>query len=193
MSPEIRIGGGCYKGRPISSFAGNYRPTAAIVKKSLFDTLGDDIDDSRFLDLFAGCGAVGLEAISRDAGFVCFVDNNAARVAALRKNLQRLEVPREAWEIIAADFSSALHLLRERSARFDFIYVDPPYNEMVPRRILGDLVTSNALADDGLIIFEASKQSAGSVAQSTPEELYPIRERMLGGTALIFFRWRASR
>jgi 16S rRNA (guanine966-N2)-methyltransferase len=190
MSPEIRIGGGCYRGQRISSSSGDYRPTTGIVKKSLFDILAESVEGSRFLDLFAGCGAVGLEALSRGAEYVCFVDNSISRCAILRKNLERLRAPQQTVDIISKDYVTALQLLSERSARFDFVYCDPPYEDTVPARVLGDIVAAQVLADDGLLVYESARRDVRRVVDSTPDMLYPVRERMFGSTALVFFRWR---
>jgi 16S rRNA (guanine966-N2)-methyltransferase len=192
MKAEIRIGGGEFKGRRIYSSGGDYRPTTAIVKKSLFDTIAEDVDNCRFLDLFAGCGAVGLEALSRGAEYVCFVDNDLARIDVLKKNIELLKIPKSSTKILGMDYSEALHLLRSRSERFDFIYVDPPYSGSPSVRILGDLSAAQVLDEDGLIIYESIKKDARKIAESAPETLYPTRERVLSGTALISFRWRAG-
>jgi len=188
----MRIGGGTWKGRKISSFGGGYRPTSGIVKKSLFDTLGEGIEGSRFLDVFAGAGAVGLEALSRHADFVCFIENDNSRVNVLKRNLEKLGVEQGLWEILALDYSRALGLLRDRGETFDYLFVDPPYDGPPPQRILGDIVASRTLAEDGVVVFEAARKVGRSLLENAPVELYPLRERLLGGTALIFFRWRRS-
>jgi 16S rRNA (guanine966-N2)-methyltransferase len=192
MSPEMRIGGGIWKGRKIYSFGSGYRPTSGIVKKSLFDTLAEGIGGSRFLDLFAGCGAVGLEALSRSAELVCFIENDNSRVNVLKRNLEKLGVEQGLWEILALDYSRALGLLRDRAETFDYIFADPPYDGPPPQRILGDIVASRILAGDGVVVYEAARKDGKSLLESAPVELYPLRERLLGGTALIFFRWRQS-
>lgn len=192
MSRGLRIGGGKYKGRLIASSGGDYRPTSAIVKKSLFDSIGDDISCSYFLDMFAGCGAVGLEAISRGAGFVCFIENHPQRLSTLRLNLDRLKVPESTAAIFGMDYSSGIHMLSLKKMEFDFIYIDPPYDNLAPVRILSQTATALILKKTGLIIYETFRHDARKVAESTPEMLYPVRERVLGSTALIFFRWRAE-
>jgi len=192
LSPDMRIIAGMWKGRKISSFSSGYRPTAAVVKKSLFDTIGADIEDAGFLDLFAGAGAVGLEALSRGARFVCFVENNDSRVGVLRRNLDTLGARRDSFGVFGVDYLGALQMLRDREAVFDFIYVDPPYKGPAPRRILAEIVASRVLAEGGLLILEADRRNGREVLDSAPEELYPLRERLHGGTALIFFRWRRN-
>jgi 16S rRNA (guanine966-N2)-methyltransferase len=172
--------------------AGDYRPTTGLVKKSLFDTLSDEIEGSRWLDLFSGSGAVGLEALSRGAAFVAFVDMSPVRLTILRKNLESLGIDGTASRIIPMDYQDALERLRRQREQFDFVFVDPPYGKIDPAAILGDIVTSGILADDGLVVYEVDKRGAGDVIKSIPPELYPLRERVLGGTALLFLRWRES-
>ena len=190
MSPELRIIAGIFKGRKISSVASGYRPTAAIVKKSLFDMLGEDVRDSRFLDLFSGTGAVGLEALSRGAGFVCFVENDWSRIKVLNENLKKLEIDSGSFEIMGRDYIPALQQMKDTGETFDIIYIDPPYHGTIPRRILGDVVTSKVLAEDGLIVYEAARNDSREILTTAPGELYPLKERDHGGTALLFFRWR---
>lgn len=190
MSPEIRIGGGDWKGRKVRTILGDYRPTTGIIKKSLFDSISGDINDARFLDLFAGTGAVGIEALSRGAEFAAFVENEWAQIRALQQNLNNLDADRNSYEIVAMDYAYALSKLRERDVRFDFIYADPPYGAILPRQVLGNIAASGVLDDDGLLIYEASVKEVRDILETVPEELYPVRERKHGGTALLVFRWR---
>ncbi|MCX6646574.1 MAG: 16S rRNA (guanine(966)-N(2))-methyltransferase RsmD [bacterium] len=190
MSPEIRIGGGGWKGRKVRTISGDYRPTTGIIKKSFFDSIGDDIEGSRFLDLFAGTGALGIEALSRGADFVVFIEKEWRQVKALQENLKNLEADQKSHEIIAMDYAYALSKLRERDLRFDLVYADPPYEGFVPRQVLGNIVTSGVLADDGLLIYETSSRIVRDILENVPEELYPVKERVHGGTALLHFRWR---
>ena len=188
MNHGMKIAGGFYKGRRIETRSPGLRPTSALVKKSLFDTLGEDIVAARFLDLFAGSGAVGLEALSRGADYVCFVEKDPSRVNLIRRNIASLGVPSHAVEIFATDYGLALQTLRERGTKFHVIYADPPYGEIIPRRILADIVSAGVLADDGVIIYEARRPEAKMIIHSAPEMLYPLRERGLGSTSLVFFR-----
>lgn len=190
MTPEMRINGGTWKGRRIATFSGNYRPTTGIIKKSLFDSIGADIEGSRFLDLFAGSGAIGIEALSRGAEFVTFIESGWPQVTILQKNLNKLEAVRISYEIMPMDYTIALSKLREREAGFGFIYCDPPYKGYIPRQILGNIVTSGVLAQNGFLIYEAARKDVRDILEKLPDELYPVREREHGGTAVLFFRWR---
>jgi len=190
MSPEMQIIAGIYKGHKISTFGSGYRPTTGIVRKSFFDIIASKIEGSRFLDLFAGSGAVGLEALSRSAAYVCFVENNRSRANVLRENAGKLGVDESSLEIIVNDYAYALQGLMERRKTFDIIFVDPPYSTIQPGRILGEIVASKILAPDGLLILETARKDSRKTLDVMPEELYPLREQDHGDTALIFFRWQ---
>lgn len=186
----MRIIGGSYKGHRITSFGGGYRPTSGIIKKSLFDILTTEIEDSRFLDIFAGSGAVGLEALSRGAEYVCFIENHKSRINVLRENTERLGIASSNYEILPMDYAYALQALLERREMFDIIFIDPPYSAIMPGRILGEVVESRVLAPDGILVLEGARKDSRKTLDAMPEELYPVREQDHGGTALIFFRWR---
>ena len=190
MSPELKIIGGKWRNRKISTMSGAYRPTTGIVKKSLFDILGADIVDASFLDLFAGSGAVGLEAMSRGANPVSFVEQSLPAINILKENLERLRAEKGTYEIIWQDYIKALGELRNKQSTFDYIFVDPPYHDTLPHRILGDVAFAKILAEDGLLIYEAARNDARGVLEKAPPELYPLREVDHGGTAILLFRWR---
>ncbi len=191
MSPDMRINAGKYKGRKIASVdSGDYRPTTGIIKKCLFDMIGEDITDSRFLDLFCGTGPVGIEALSRGSGFVAFLDSDHSRTWTLEKNLDKLGIDRDSIKVITNDFADGLQKLMDQEYSFDLIYIDPPYNSISPGRILGAIVQSRVLEKSGLIIYEAGRNEVKELLGETPSELYPLKERVHGGTALVFFRWR---
>ena len=185
----MRINGGMWKGRRITTFSGDYRPTTGIIKKSLFDSIGADIEGSRFLDLFAGSGAIGIEALSRGAEFVTFIESEWPHVKTIQKNLNKLEAERISYEIIPMDYKFALSKLREREAGFGYIYCDPPYEGFISRQILGNVVTSGVLAKNGFLIYESARKDVRDILENLPNELYPVREREHGGTALLIIRW----
>jgi len=193
MSPELRIIGGKWRNHKIGSMSGGYRPTQAKVKKSLFDILGPDLIDSTFLDLFAGTGAVGLEALSRGADKVSFVEDSLPRINILKENLAKLRAEEGTYEIFWEDYLKALDVMRKREAKFDYIFIDPPYHNTLPHRILGDVAHAGILAIDGLLIYEAARKGIREILEKVPAELYPMREVDHGGTALLFFRLRDER
>ena len=125
----MRVIGGMHKGRKIKSLKGkNTRPTADIVREALFDILGGKIAGSRFLDLFAGTGAVGIEALSRGSESAIFVEKSLEACLIIKQNLENLALT-EKSRIIRDDAESALKNLLKQGEEFDIIFMDPPYSK----------------------------------------------------------------
>jgi len=129
-----------------------------MLRETLFNILGPRVVSSRFLDLFAGTGAVGIEAISRGALSAVFVENHSAAVRLIRENLASLEIKAEA-RMIASSVNPALEKLqKEQAAVFDFIFLDPPYaNEKDYEATLRSLENSSLIADSTIVIAEHHK------------------------------------
>ncbi len=155
----MRIIAGKYRSRILKSLKGlALRPTSDRLRETLFNVLGPAVAGSRFLDVFAGTGAVGIEALSRSAAEVTFIENHAPAAKLIRQNLDSLKIT-TGYTILAADALTALQKLAARhtpsTPRFDFIFVDPPYADHADyARTLEFLATANFLAPDALVIFE---------------------------------------
>lgn len=121
----IKITGGRFKNRKLTSYSNTLRPSSSILRQALFNILQEQIQNCSFLDLFAGSGAVGLEALSRGANFVVFVENQKS-LPCLRKNIEILEV-KETVLILNKDAFRALPYLQKKGLSFDIIFLDPPY------------------------------------------------------------------
>jgi 16S rRNA (guanine966-N2)-methyltransferase len=123
----MRVIAGTYGGRTLKAPAGSKtRPTADRVREAVFSILGP-LHDLRVLDLFAGSGALGIEALSRGATFAAFVDSDRRAVTALRANLTKLEVPTAAFSVHAQDALAALKKATTRGDAYDVVFLDPPY------------------------------------------------------------------
>jgi 16S rRNA (guanine966-N2)-methyltransferase len=124
----MRIIAGAFRSRQLKSLKGlALRPTSDMLRETLFNILGPRVEGTRFLDLFAGTGAVGIEAISRGAVLAVFVENHRAAARLIRENLASLGITSQA-RIIASDAIAAIAKLeKEPPAPFDFIFLDPPY------------------------------------------------------------------
>ena len=133
----MRVIAGSYRGTTLRCGRGPfYRPTAQIVKGSIFDTLGGDVTGARFLDLFAGSGAVGIEALSRGASRAVFVEQDKRILKALRTNLERCGITPERAIVVGHDVFRFIGRLAAGEETFDIIFADPPYAGNTARRIL---------------------------------------------------------
>lgn len=133
------------------------RPTTDRIKETLFNILTPYLYDCMFLDLFAGSGGIGIEALSRGGMEAVFVDDHPEAVACIRENLKHTSLERKAMTL-SVDVMTALYKL-EGEKQFDFIFMDPPYNQNFERRVLEYLSGSDLLADSGVIIVEASRET----------------------------------
>ena len=144
---------GSAKGRKLVAPTGpGTRPALAQVKEAIFNILGD-IAECEVLDLFAGSGAIGLEALSRGAGHCVFVDKSRAALMALDKNIESCDF-RDRSEIVPLPVSQVLQHLKAKGRHFDLIFVDPPYDENLVMSTLEGL--EKVLADAGIVIVENS-------------------------------------
>lgn len=161
------------------------RPTSGRLRETLFDVLGPMIEGSLFVDVFAGTGAVGIEALSRGAREVVFIESHAAAVALLRKNLARLGVV-SGVEVLDMDALRGLEILAARHRVADFLFLDPPYEESEEyERVLDYLDGSHLLAPISRVIVEHAARC------ELPERLTRLeRTRLLeqGDAALSFYR-----
>jgi 16S rRNA (guanine966-N2)-methyltransferase len=150
-----RILAGRARGRRLGSPPGlETRPTSSRVKKSLFDILAPRLLGARFLDLCAGAGGVGLEALSRGAAGVVLVEESSASCALIRKNAEILGLP--GAEVVCQDARVALRGLARAGASFDVVFLDPPYESDVYEALL-ELVPG-VLSEDGVVIAEHFKK-----------------------------------
>jgi len=154
------------------------RPTGAKVREALFDILGERVEGARVLDLFAGSGALGFEAISRGAGSVVFVDNDAAAVMAIRRNAVRLIGDTERFRIMPTHAVRALRTLR---GTFDVVIMDAPYERSVHDE-LKLLMQRALLVSGGVVVVEHS--AAAEV--ELPNSLQTVKFAKYGDTALTF-------
>lgn len=154
----MRIIAGTARSLPLKTVAGmDTRPTTDRIKETLFNILQDDVPGSYFLDLFAGSGQIGLEAISRGAKYAVFVDNAKAAVSCIEENIRFTKFEKET-KLYPTDVLGALRAM-EGKYKFDIIFMDPPYNQQIERDVLGYLSNSSLLKEDTLIIVETSLET----------------------------------
>jgi 16S rRNA (guanine966-N2)-methyltransferase len=179
----VRIIAGAAKGRQLHSVPGEgTRPISDRVKESLFSILGPDTEDSVWLDLFAGTGSVGIEALSRGARHVVFIDKAHQAVATVRRNLELTGFQKQA-QVIRGDALRYLHQA-EPDPLFDYIYVAPPqYRDMWAEALMA-LDQRPLLAPYGQIIVQIHPKEFGPVLL---QRLELTGERRYGSTLLLFY------
>ncbi len=140
------------------------RPTTDRIKETLFNIINNELPGANFLDLFAGSGAIGIEALSRGCKSAVFVENNREALACIGENLRRTKLLGAA-EIMPMDVAGEA----------DIIFMDPPYREGLPKKVLGMLAESNACGGDTLVIFEEALGE--ETAFVTECGFYVVREK----------------
>ena len=150
----MKVISGTLKGRNIIGYnIDGTRPTMDRVKESVFAMIQDYIPDSLVLDLFAGSGNLGIEAISNGAKHCYFTDNNKEVIKVLNQNITNLNI-KDKSTIILTDWKKYLNNCPNTNLKFDIIFVDPPYAYDVYEKILDKVTTLDLLKDNGLIILE---------------------------------------
>ena len=151
----MRIIAGTARSLPLRSIEGrDTRPTTDRIKETLFNILQTGIEGCSFLDLFAGSGQIGLEALSRGANHAVFVENSKKACACIEENIRFTRFDARA-KLLSMEASGALRTL-EGNDSFDYIFMDPPYQSWMEQEVLIYLAGSGLLKEDGVIIIEAA-------------------------------------
>jgi 16S rRNA (guanine966-N2)-methyltransferase len=194
----MRVIAGTYRSRPLTAPPGMAtRPTSDRLRETLFNVLAPRIEGARFADLYAGTGAVGIEALSRGAAHVTFVEDSAAAIAALRANLTALKI-HSAFHLEQRSVPAALRNLAARNAAvaedgrdslFTLVYLDPPWEDAAAyTQCLNLLAASSAalLAPDAIVIAEHARRGTVTLAD-TYKSLKRYRLLEQGDAALSFY------
>jgi len=158
------------------------RPTQNKVRKAIFDVLRNVIPGANFLELFAGTGAVGIEALSCGADFVCFVENDLQIGGILRENLAKSRLSN--FAIKPTDAFTALEQFAKENKSFDIIFLDPPYYKDLAKKILLSLSAYDILKPSGLVIIQHFKKD---VIPETTDSLKIFKQKIYGDTVVSFF------
>jgi 16S rRNA (guanine966-N2)-methyltransferase len=197
----LRIIAGEYRGRKLSPIRGHLiRPTADRIRESIFNILGVHTRDAVVLDLFAGTGALGLEALSRGAASTVFVDNNKMALSVVRKSIQMMGVDART-QIIRWDIGKDLNCIRaERQIEpggistgqgepsltgFTLVFMDPPYNRDLVGKALIHLSRSDALSEDAVLVVEHSPSEP--ISKDIPG-YHVVDQRVYGRISVSFLR-----
>jgi 16S rRNA (guanine966-N2)-methyltransferase len=176
----VRVISGDHKGRRLASLKkASLRPTSDRVKESIFNVLQTVVAGKRVLDLFAGAGSLGIEALSRGAESATFVDASPQSLAILKKNLRDLDLE-SGSTILRLDGFKALGKLRQR---FHLIFADPPYLKGHLQRVVDSVARSEVLQKGGLLILEHHKKEKFSLPR---ENLSVWKEKRFGDTVISF-------
>lgn len=185
----MRIIAGKYGGRVLKSTAGmKLRPTSDRLRETLFSILGASVEGARFVDLYAGTGAVGIEALSRGAAEAVFVEKHAAQAKLIHRNLEMLRAE-SAATVLCMDALRGLSILEQRhgaAADVNLVFLDPPWTDTDEyERILGALGEAKFLPPSALVIAEHSARQA---LKETYGRLRRVRELKQGDAAVGFYR-----
>ena len=193
----MRIVAGKFKGRRLKTLKGStVRPTADRVKESLFRIFGEQVVDADFLDLCAGTGSIGLEALSQGARSATFVDSNYHAVRIIESNLEMCGFDRKCphVKLIHLDARKALARFGRRKAKFDLIYFDPPYASKIHESCVKQIAEGDLLSAAGVLVIEHGKvQEPDWTGDLTLDELVLSRRERYGDTMLSFYRWHAQK
>lgn len=152
----MRVIAGSARRISLKTIAGlNTRPTTDRIKETLFNMIQYDLADCVFLDLFSGSGAIGIEALSRGAKQAVFVEENAEAISCIRDNLKATRLTEQA-AVMNCDVLTALKRLEGKGYCFDYVFMDPPYDQEWERLVLEFLRQASYISEDTMIIIEAS-------------------------------------
>lgn len=150
----MRVISGKLKGRVLKGYQiEGTRPTMDRVKESVFASIQNYIQDAVILDLFAGTGNLGIEAISNGANKVYFVDNNHECIKTIRENIRMFQIEKESI-LIENNYKKALKYFCDCNIQFDIIFIDPPYKYQIKKELLDSIADNNLLKNNGIIIYE---------------------------------------
>jgi 16S rRNA (guanine966-N2)-methyltransferase len=180
----MRIIAGSLKGRRLAPVRGLIRPTGAKVREAIFNILGDAVADARVLDLFAGTGALGIEALSRGAKDAVFVEDHPESLKVLRRNLANLDLEAQT-RVLPLPVHTALKKLGVHGGDFDLAFLDPPYGGEQAAAALNALAAAAILAPAAWVVAEQSRRD------QLPERAGSLERRELrryGDTQVAFYQ-----
>ena len=154
----MRVIGGKFKGKNLAAISGNaIRPTSDRLRETIFNIAAGSVSNAVVLDLFAGTGAMGIEAISRGARFSVFIDNSKIAIAAILKNLKNCRIEEKA-RVIRWNIGRNFDCLQGTERRFDLVFLDPPYERGFVRPALMHLERLPVFSADSLLVVEHSRR-----------------------------------
>lgn len=181
----MRIIAGSCRGRRLKTVRGfTTRPTADRVKEAIFNVLGEKIIGSKVLDLFAGTGNIGIEALSRGAQSVFFVEKDRKALQVLKTNVRNCGFQNNV-DILAIDAFNALKIFKNKGFSFNLVYLDPPYKLKIIEEILELLINYSLLVPKGIVITETSNDTE---LKNNFRELTKVRTNIYGDTKITYYQ-----
>ncbi len=179
----MRITGGARKGTRLATFGHRLiRPTTDRVREAIFNVLGQTLEGKRVLDLFAGTGAMAIEALSRGAKEATLVDLSAKAMEVVRRNLKLCGYTQRT-RVVKKDTLAALRELSERGETFDIVFIDAPYERVeLTEKTVEQIATTGVLSPDGIIVCELSKHQV----LEPPPGVTVMKEKRYGDTRVYF-------
>lgn len=176
----MRIITGRHKGTQLRTPSGlDVRPTMDRVREALFSILHNSVQDCEVLDLYAGTGSLGLEAVSRGAASACFVERNPAVVQVLKSNI--LTAGAQDCVVIGAPVERVLKSLTRQGRRFDLVFLDPPYRKGLVEKTIQQLAATGLVAPNGRIVCEHESRL---MPPTEIEPFFRVDNRKYGDTAI---------
>lgn len=181
----MRIVAGKFGGRNLVAPKGRgVRPTLEKVREAIFDSLGQRFEGAQVLDLFAGSGAMGFEALSRGAARVVFVDSEPRPLDAVRENARALGVAADQMAVLLMPADGAIRKLATTSAPFDVVFVDPPYESGLYEQVMLTLSMSGLVAAGGVVVVEHARRFPVDPVYGP---LIMKKDRLYGDTGVAYF------
>ncbi|MDO4621507.1 MAG: 16S rRNA (guanine(966)-N(2))-methyltransferase RsmD [Eubacteriales bacterium] len=186
----MRVIAGTCRSLPLKTLPGySTRPTQDKIKETLFNVIQTEVPACRFLDLFAGSGAIGIEALSRGAEHCVFVEQNRQAVKVIRENLQFTRLEDKA-EVLQMDAVSAVAVLNHQKP-FDVVFMDPPYLKDLEKSVLEALESAKCITEDTLFIVEASRETDFSWLDTSPYEC--VKWKLYKNNEHLFLKRRSEK
>ena len=181
----MRVIAGKYRSIKLNAVDGmNTRPTTDKIKENLFNMI--DCYECKVLDLFGGTGGLGIEALSRGASHVTFIDGSNNAIKVIKSNIEKCKINSTEYSLFRNDFKRALKIFGKKDEKFDIIFLDPPYDKGLIDDALNNIFDNQLCNDGALIICEKSNIEQITVSN---ENIEVIKEKQYGITDIIIFEY----
>lgn len=182
----MRIIAGEFRSRPLKTLKGDAtRPTLDKVKEALFSAIGGSFEGGNVLDLYAGSGAIGLEALSRGMSHAYFSDSNRAAVSIIKENINLLKVE-DRCSVYPIREEMMLKKMKEEDVEFSFIYLDPPYKKQKNLALLEYIDENDMVCQNGWVVIESLQEETYKI--TTLQHLQYVKEAIYGIMKLTYYR-----